>query len=351
MFSPLYLNSTDQDPYKNKFKLIDVGSEKLAGIEYKKIIYQRSHGLLWRIGNCVLGILASITIVPIALNKRDVFNIFKRVMTGKEIKVVYIKKNDKELSIEIKKTKANKNQSLNLKESCDQTNSCNLNLQKSIVQTRKIPPIGLNNTISYQPGEPCKSAHAHGSLFRDDQILEKEEIIRSSHLTYNEEDLEAIRVINKICKLDIKDKIDVYFTIHNKPIIQQQATRGCTAAAAAMLILERGGPVDTHRILNTNLAESEIEILQWIHVAGLNSMVIHLDDKLQTLQKLIQTNGSGIVSIDSDLGGHVVVVDDISEDLGKVRLRDPYHGWEITVSGDTFMSQKPLHCIQIIDKS
>lgn len=351
MFSPLYLNSTDQDPYKNKFKSIDVRSEKLAGIEYKKITYQRSHGLLWRIGNCVLGILASITIVPIALNKRDISNIFKRVMTGKEIKIVYIKKNDKELSIEIKKTKPNKNRSLNLKESCDQTNSHTLNPQKSIVQTRKYPLVGQNNTFIHKPGEPYKSPHGQGILFRDDQILEKEEIIRSSHLTYNEEDREAIRVTNKIFKIDVKDNIDVYFTIYNKPIIQQQATRGCTAAATAMLILERGGPVDTHRILNTNLAESKVEIPQWIREAGLNSIVTDLDDKLETLQKLIQTNGSAIVSIDSDLGGHVVVVDNISEDLDKVRLRDPYHGWEITVSGDTFMSQKPLHCIQIIDNS
>ena len=32
-------------------------------------------------------------------------------------------------------------------------------------------------------------------------------------------------------------------------------------------------------------------------------------------------------------------MDDVSEDLQQVRLRDPYHGWEITVSAKAFQSR------------
>lgn len=45
-----------------------------------------------------------------------------------------------------------------------------------------------------------------------------------------------------------------------------------------------------------------------------------------------------------------MVIDDVSEDLSHVRLRDPYHGWEITVTTKAFL--KEWHggkAIQVLD--
>ena len=469
MFSALYLDAKEQDPYKNHFKRVEVRSEKLAGIKYKKITYHKSHGILWRIGNCIWGLLASLAIIPIFLRPRDVLNIFERVKTGKEIRIVYIK-NDRDLTQEERKTEEIKRRALPPQESHPHTNNEALNNLPKTAPTTKIPTLSpvdvfirpslsseahgkplqlsteeiksrahppqeshphtnseaLNNLPKTAPttriptlspvdvfirlslsseahGKPlqlsteeiknhaptppdlhqhtknytlsapptitqrrkiphlspvdtfiklshtgAKSVHDEASQFADDQILEKEVLMGSTFLEYSQDDLELIRSAKEFLGSNIEEKVQVNFTKYKKPIIQQAATRGCAAAAAAMLIMERGGPVDTHSILSTNLA-NEDRILQWIQEAGLNPVMTKLNNQLETLKKLILANGSAIVSINGDIGGHNIVVDHISDDLSRVRLRDPYHGWEITVSGKTLMSQKPIYCIQIVD--
>lgn len=36
-------------------------------------------------------------------------------------------------------------------------------------------------------------------------------------------------------------------------------------------------------------------------------------------------------------GFHYIVIDAISDDLKSVRIRDPYHGWEIDVRAEAFI--------------
>ncbi len=45
------------------------------------------------------------------------------------------------------------------------------------------------------------------------------------------------------------------------------------------------------------------------------------------------------MSLSGAIGSHVVVVDDVNLEEGSVRIRDPYHGWEITVTEDSFLKE------------
>lgn len=83
-----------------------------------------------------------------------------------------------------------------------------------------------------------------------------------------------------------------------------------------------------------NLAKQDVE-LRDLEKAGLQGFYSHASN-LSELREVIMKNGSAIVSIEVT-GVHAVVVDDISQDLSKVRLRDPYHGWEITVTAEAFV--------------
>jgi hypothetical protein len=183
---------------------------------------------------------------------------------------------------------------------------------------RKIPPISMIDTIrcSKNPvtGERfIESAHGSGALFKDEEILAVHSPIR-----------------NKVI-----DKVEVGYSQFGKAIIQQQATRGCTAATAAMLIDDNGKGFDPDALRSRNLGRTEDQVRD-IAQAGLDPIVSNISKDLQTLSNLIKQNGSAIVSIDGELGGHVIVVDEVSDDFKQVRLRDPYHGWEITVTADAF---------------
>ena len=147
-------------------------------------------------------------------------------------------------------------------------------------------------------------------------------------------------------------KIAVEFTEHGKPIIQQQGTRGCTAAAAAMLIYEWGGKVNIDGIGGLRLCNlGTTERIIWaIRKAGFEALITTCDYTLGSLEEALQ-RGSAIVSIvGKTFGGHTILVDEISMD--GVRIRDPYHAWEITVDPDAFLQYwgQDLEIVQIAQK-
>lgn len=79
-------------------------------------------------------------------------------------------------------------------------------------------------------------------------------------------------------------------------------------------------------------------------------MVGLASNSLQTLKEQLKNHGSAIVTIlDPHSGGHSIVVDEIPEDMQRVRLRDPYH-WEIAVSAKTFQSRWESNEIIQIEK-
>lgn len=184
-------------------------------------------------------------------------------------------------------------------------------------------------------------------------------VIKSVHGDGTEKlftDQEILKLHPSIRRVDIGNNIQVDIVENNKVVIQQQATRGCTAAAAAMLIHDAGKNVDLSSLQQTNLGNTK-SIVSSIEKADLTPVVTELNttnnskELLKQLQQLLRKNGSAIVSTSHDIGSHVVVVDHISDNLNEVRLRDPYHGWDITVTKEAFM--RGFHggdIIQLVNK-
>lgn len=128
--------------------------------------------------------------------------------------------------------------------------------------------------------------------------------------------------------------MEIGFDHKGRSIIQQQAIRGCTAATAAMLIVDNGGNFNVSILQGRSLADNG-RILQDIQDANLRGKKA-IETRVENLKELseqIKKNGPAIVSIDNN-GSHSIVVDEISDN--GVRLRDPYHGWSITVTKEAF---------------
>ncbi len=123
-------------------------------------------------------------------------------------------------------------------------------------------------------------------------------------------------------------------------VIQQQANRACGAAAAAMLVLDATDSVeslDTQLLRSINVT-SEDMIKHLISTADLIPLSRTIGKKdLSALRAMIQEDGSAIVTTNNYIKGHSIIVDDISEDLRFVKLRDPYHGWGIMVPFEAFL--------------
>lgn len=194
-------------------------------------------------------------------------------------------------------------------------------------QERKMPPLSGVDTLVYNPiKKQFDSAHGVTMQFADEDILAKEPITHQQKLT---------------------DDLYIYYTKYGKAIIQQQATRGCTAATAAMLIADNGKMPSVSQLKMRNLG-NEVHQSEDIRNAGLTPIVTTAKD-LEELKKSLKNMGSAIVCTANDVGGHVVIVDDISDDLQQVRIREPYHGWEITLKAKAFLAewQPQMSIIQV----
>jgi hypothetical protein len=177
---------------------------------------------------------------------------------------------------------------------------------QSVKIDRRYPPVSLNDTI-----DESESLYGKEDLFSDKEIVR---VHKAKDYRFSDE----------------YSNITIAFSKYNKAIIQQQSIRGCTAASAAMLIFDRGGKISIYELMMRNAGDTE-DICSDIIKAGFVPRVLQNFSKdLEALKKEIQKMGPAIITINCDnLGGHVVVVDDINDKT--VRLRDPYHGWEITV--------------------
>lgn len=187
-------------------------------------------------------------------------------------------------------------------------------------QERRIPPLSMIDTQIVVDGK-FTSEHGSVDFFTDDEILENLNIIKTV----------------------IQEDTEIRYTKNGKAILQQQATRGCTAATAAMLILDNGKEPDYWGLRMRTLANDE-DLVKDIEKAGLKAFINKASD-LSELKSMITRHDSCVGSVK---GGHVIVMDEVSSDLSKIRLRDPYHGWEITVGSEAFLKKwVPGNIIQI----
>lgn len=211
-------------------------------------------------------------------------------------------------------------------------------VRADIPQERRYPLPNGEDTIMPIPGSHKSDwRHRGGNLFEENEIIERCNVEK------------RVEIGKGISFEDFKPQVRpifAYYTKYGKTIIQQQGLRGCTAGSAGMLIMDHGKKIDITALTETNLGDEQSISLN-ILKAGLSPQSTSLGDEnaLSSLRKCIQDHGSAIVFISSSIGNHCVIVDDISEGLDRVRLRDPYHGWEVTVTAQAFLKQKPLGTI------
>lgn len=128
--------------------------------------------------------------------------------------------------------------------------------------------------------------------------------------------------------------------IDHKAVMLQPATRGCTAAVTAMLLQDAGAHIDVQDMRPRNLGNTEVMVSNF-KKAGFGTQV-STNHTLDELKQAIALFGPAILSVNSGMGGHVIVVDAIEED--RVTLRDPAHGWMIDVRPSALKFQaKCLH--------
>lgn len=202
--------------------------------------------------------------------------------------------------------------------------------QEESPQVRRVPPMSANDTMIN-----FKSAHGTGQIFTGEE-LEMLPIVRRETIGHHP---------------FAGKSIEVYYTRNQKAILQQQATRGCTAAVTAMLILDKGINPSLYHLTARNLGTTE-DMKRDLEDAGLMPIVrkIQPSQFVTELGRLINKYGSAIVSIeDRELGGHVIVVDAI--DNQAVRIREPYHGIELTIALQSLIDRKPYHEVVLAYKA
>lgn len=387
----IIVNASAENPYKNSLsyhKKSTIEEAHYQGTIYStQITYERQINLCCRIIRVALCLLATITLIPLCVNASLITKWWNQATTGVDQKIVLIKnrkqppppkdvpppeeakpfKRSRDVLKELfqkendstrdrtsfaspispaeKRQKSEvrfENVRARLFDKADAPakvadaasfNLANLeNSRESLMipqpQQRKIPPLSGtgSDTIIIDPITlTYKSVHGTTTYFADEDIAEVLPILQQRH---------------------IGNGIYAYYTQHGKAIIQQQATRGCTAATAAMLSMDHGAKADLFELRDRNLGNHANQIRD-LRKAGIIG-TLHDAASCSDLRNLILKHGSAIVNGMGSLSGHVYIVDDISEDFNKVRIRDPYHGWEITVKGSAFISSwRPGKALQV----
>ena len=121
---------------------------------------------------------------------------------------------------------------------------------------------------------------------------------------------------------------------NGKHIVWQQAIRSCVATAISMIALDRGKTFLAKEI-TYGVASNEKQN-RYIHEAGFIPVTYPLTglgiEKARKLEQLIAKSGPGLLHLQHpNLKSHMVVLDAISLAKGRVTLREPYHGYMITI--------------------
>jgi hypothetical protein len=141
-------------------------------------------------------------------------------------------------------------------------------------------------------------------------------------------------------------------TDNGKHVILQQTAKSCVPSCVAMLVLDHGKTPNYEAIKSTYLATKDAAI-QWVKEAGLNPEVTTITGTpkhrvAQTLKEAIQKHGSGVLTISHPkIGFHDIVLDEISIETNSAIIRDPFHGWCLTIKLDSLLSWHPAYFLQI----
>ncbi len=195
---------------------------------------------------------------------------------------------------------------------------------------RKFPKHSLQTEYYSKGGEVKKPS----SFFKDEEIVMHHPAVRSKVLTEGQ------------------DRLTVDYSETGKAIIQQHGTRGGVSAAAAMLIADNRGKINIAQVIAQDNWGDITDEFKKVDLTPVKTQILRNEtNRLQKIAELISKNGSVMMMVQGGHGLQQIIVDEISSDLKNVRLRDPYHGWEITVSSEAFDKTIPpslqLEIIQV----
>ncbi|CRX38653.1 hypothetical protein [Estrella lausannensis] len=196
---------------------------------------------------------------------------------------------------------------------------------------RRIPPLGIHDTV-IGIGYGMVSLHGSPNFMRDDEIV-------------------------KVGAISGNKTIDPEITIHHlesgKAILQQQSMKGASAASVAMLFLDHGHRPDLQKLRRANSGVIKLQQEQAkLFGLKLETTFVGREHAVSSLSLLLRQAGSGVVRLEDPLLGiHYVVVDEIADNWSWVRLRDPYHALEMTVTGLAFSERfKGGEVLQVISR-
>lgn len=121
-----------------------------------------------------------------------------------------------------------------------------------------------------------------------------------------------------------------------KHVILQQSAGSCAPSCVAMLVLDKGKSPNYEAIRFTSGTWTE-HLVKWVNQAGFGCEIsgIPLENKIEFLSKKVSELGSGILSISHpEMGTHAIILDEISAEKNEAVIRDPFHGWMVTMKLD-----------------
>jgi len=161
------------------------------------------------------------------------------------------------------------------------------------------------------------ASQEQSSLFEDEDILLKEEVVFENPV------------------------FGIRKTRHDKVILMQFSKSSGPLTCAEMMIWDKG-MIPESGALNPQSGLINM-ILHQMSSCGLIAIITEVDPRtkkdlkafLALLKSKIEMHGSAILFLSHKiLGLCPVIIDEVSPTYESLRLRDPYHGWEITVKAE-----------------
>lgn len=137
-----------------------------------------------------------------------------------------------------------------------------------------------------------------------------------------------------------------------KHIILQQTVASDVPTCLAMLILDHGKQPNYKTLRINDLANTK-QAIEWAKEVQLECLVteISMENPIELLSKCLSEKGPGMLLLDHPtLDEHVVILDEISTEKKEAVIRDPFHGWMVTIKLDVLTTWIPLNAdfVQII---
>ena len=203
-------------------------------------------------------------------------------------------------------------------------------------------PVRTSNTPSDRRHSPVKGGDtvrgaldrsAHGEV----DIVADKDIIYQYLISKTKENIKVFKsglLPGRVISVEIGKTKD------GKHVLLQQGARACAVTAVAMLVLDlEKTPPD----FSTGKMVSDDQVVKWVEKSGLKPICSEKLSK-ELLVERIKKYGPGILGISHpDAKGHDVILDAIDLLKKTATIRDPYHGWMITMKLAPLMSWVNKH--------